>query len=362
MFPLSTSCHQDTMKQTLQLQFLLHLFINSSRAFSPLSIKRSRLSDDGSIGGFGLGKSPNIKCFAATSRSTASAIPIAEFEPEAAQGVMDSIILPMTEFDDRSRISRDAQGIIHGEAINANDERLQLTYGEFPLASFDALIDRGMPYMLQSELEQKSVEAAPISDDDYEAQLEYQIKNQPYGEFGKKRRHLVDLGSGCGRLALYAALTACRHGKGWNVHGIEISEMLHRIAVDALQTGMTNGFFYDLKGQPDDVEETYNGGMSTKVSLHLGDAKEQTDILKKASMVFCYSTVLPTDRFSEEIGALILSSEWSTFLAESCSNGCVVITTDRALNPEDGFHLVDRLDVENPALWGSTGFIHVLKK
>ena len=59
---------------------------------------------------------------------------------------------------------------------------------------------------------------------------------------------------------------------------------------------------------------------------------------------------------------MILSPKWSKTLASTCHNRCVGVTTDRALNPDDGWILVDRMDVENPSVWGSTGYISVLEK
>jgi hypothetical protein len=82
--------------------------------------------------------------------------------------------------------------------------------------------------------------------------------------------------------------------------------------------------------------------------------------------LFAYSTVWETSRFDPVLGALILSSKWSNTLASACSNGCVAITTDCALDPNDGWKLVevDRIEVENPSVWGSVSvsYISVLEK
>ena len=292
--------------------------------------------------------------------TTVSTITKAEFESEAAESVIDNILLPMNEHGKRSEIAREGQGVRTGEALSANDPRLALTYGEFPIQSFDELVERGMMFVIENEVEQQNNDTHDSAD--LEKFLRHQMVNQPYDEVGKKRRHLVDLGSGCGRLVFYSGLTSCKYGSAWNIHGIEISELLHNVAVEALQKGIENGFFYNIDNEPENVEEIFADGTSTKISLHLGPAHEFRNILSRASIVFAYSTVWPANDFSVEVGSLILGEEWSKLLANACPNGCVVITTDRALNPNDGFQVVDQLSVENPALAGSTGFVHILRK
>ena len=59
---------------------------------------------------------------------------------------------------------------------------------------------------------------------------------------------------------------------------------------------------------------------------------------------------------------MILHEKWSQSLANACSNGCVAVTTDQSLNPIHGWKLIDRLEVENPSVWGSTGYISILEK
>ena len=59
---------------------------------------------------------------------------------------------------------------------------------------------------------------------------------------------------------------------------------------------------------------------------------------------------------------MILSSKWSSTLASTCPEGCVAITTDRALDPDYGWKLLDRMEVENPSVWGSVGYISMLEE
>eukprot|EP00957_Ditylum_brightwellii_P121031 9231105-Ditylum_brightwellii.AAC.1 len=74
----------------------------------------------------------------------------------------------------------------------------------------------------------------------------------------KQRRSLVNLGSGCEKLALYAALTCGGGGGGggkdddgdddiccyYNVHGIEIGDILHNVDISSLYHAVDAGFFF----------------------------------------------------------------------------------------------------------------------
>ena len=307
-------------------------------------------------------KNINSMLFSKPGKSSFRTISRAEFEADAATAVIDSILFPLSQQGERSKLGMDAQEVYSGELLDAHDPRLERTYAEFPLNSFDELIERGMSALIKNEVKTNIKNEGEMDPATLELMLKYQIDNQPYDEYGNKRRHLVDLGSGCGRLVLYAGLTGCRHGKGWNIHGIEISDLLHSAAINATKLGIKDGFFYDIDDQPENVEEIFADGTSTKIELYCGPATDFKEVLEKASIIFAYSTVWPASDFSPDIGAYILDSEWSTLLANACNDGCVIITTDRALNPDDGFQIVDRLDVDNPNLAGSTGFVHILNK
>ena len=157
------------------------------------------------------------------------------------------------------------------------------------------------------------------------------------------------------------------------------------MAVNSLQRGVGNGWFV----QSDAQNAAHNDdGQTTTIALHNGNAllvddpyynlpkvggeDESTSthstiqsLLSKTDVLFAYSTVWETNSaqpFNPELQAMILSPKWSQTLATICSNGCVAITTDRALNLEDGWRLVDGMDVENPSVWGSVGYISVLEK
>ena len=50
------------------------------------------------------------------------------------------MLLPQKDYGERIGSGRDAQGVSN-QAVNADDPRLTLTYGEFPTHSMDALLD-----------------------------------------------------------------------------------------------------------------------------------------------------------------------------------------------------------------------------
>ena len=268
-----------------------------------------------------------------------------------------------------------------GEVIANDDPRGEYTYGEFPLESFDLLVDRALDFVQQEE-------EGPIIEG----------SNHDTATASKNHRTMVDLGSGCGRLVFYAALT--RGGgeevepssksttepttKLWNVHGIEIGMRLHSLAVNSLQRGIQRGWFESADISRSEKDESSNGS-SPIIAFHNGNALLMDDpyyahtqedqnssqhsairsLLSETDLLFAYSTVWETNParpFDPELGAMMLSPKWSETLASLCPDGCVAVTTDRALDPENGWRLLDRMDVENPSVWGSVGYISKLEK
>lgn len=249
-------------------------------------------------------------------KMTASASISQTLSRQEGQTLMDSTLLPSTEYGNRIESGGYAQGLPTSVAVSPNDPRMFLTYGEFPLFSLDELLDLALPLVSGTCI------------------------------------RMLDVGSGCGRLALYVALTRGTPEQPWQVHGIEISPILHQKALQALAKGYRGGSFTDYQEK----------GAMNSVHLHVGAAEEWTEVLQCTDLVFLYSTAFPTSGFSEELGAMILGQEWSGLLSKKCPTGCVAVTTDRALDPNDGWNLVDRLDVENHEVMGSTGYIHVLRR
>jgi hypothetical protein len=300
-------------------------------------------------------------------------------------------------------------------AISNDDPRGEYTYGEFPFGSFDALIDRAAIHVAAATTGMGGRRGYDGDDDD-----------DMRGRRRRRRRRehctMVDLGSGCGRLVFYAALT---RGEGWDVHGIEIGTSLHSLAVRSLRRGVDRGWFEHAEatttatgdaaddderdratgGDDDDDASSRSGGGGT-IAFHNGNALSAEDpyfphtrrssssyyttttttttggdesssspstssfdsirsLLSRTDLLFAYSTVWETSKvrpFDPELGAMVLSSKWSSTLASTCKEGCVAVTTDRALDPNDGWKLLDRMEVENPCVWGSVGYISILEK
>jgi hypothetical protein len=247
------------------------------------------------------------------------------YSREDAQSIIDETLMPKQEYSERIGWGRDAQGLNElSGPLKATDPRLSMTYAEFPLTSMDELIDLG-------------------------------LQSLPPDKQKAQKISLVDLGSGCGRLVIYSAMTrgSTENGQSWDVQGIEIADLLHGKGLDYMNEGMHAGILSS--------EDSSKRGIANTLSLNLGSAEKYASVLRNADIVFAYSTAFPAKQFSPELSALILDPEWSVLLSKSCSSGCVAITTDRALDPNCGWELVDRMDVENPEVFGTTGYIHVLR-
>jgi hypothetical protein len=213
-------------------------------------------------------------------------------------------ILPAGEYARRTGLGRQAQGVMADDdlAIPGQDERLFQTYGEFPLDSLDTLLDRALQHRQQQD------------------------ENRPLT--------VIDLGSGCGRLVLYMALTR----PTWNVHGIELSSILHREALEAHERAIAGGWL-----------QTANS-----LEFHCGAASQFPDLLRQADLIFCYSTAFESSGFSPETGTMVLGPEWNELLTVNRKG--IIITTDKSLDSR--WRIIDRLDVPNPEVFESTGFIH----
>lgn len=284
-----------------------------------------------------------------------------------AQRVTNEILCPPDEERDRNTAGMqafDTTDVYRGNVIENDDPRTQYTYGEFPFDSFDVLVDRAL-----------------------------ELRDTNGNNFGKdqrKRNAMVDLGSGSGRLVFYAALTrGCNDEEEreqvscksqfitCEFHGIEIGSKLHSLALKSLQRGNNSGWFsYDdntrsMKsnitfhhGNALLVEDPYFPSHSNSDEIHESATSQKSirSVLSRATLLFAYSTVWETDHFDPNLQAMILSRKWSQTLASLCRNGCIAITTDRALNPSDGWRLLESIEVDNPSVWGSVGYISMLEK
>ena len=251
-----------------------------------------------------------------------------QLDRQEARSVLDEEdFLPPQKYSDRIGLGRAAQGIDNNLGpLKPDDPRLAMTYAEFPLESYDILLDAGCRH------------------------LEMTKKRQ------SQETKMVDIGSGLGRLVMYTSLSRGRttnESDIWKVYGIEINPQLHDVGLQLVQKGVHRDLW---SNQP--INDMMNNRNS--FSLHVGAAEEFKDsILSDADIIFAYSTAFSAKTFSPEVGALILDSEWSDLLSKACKPGCIAITTDRALDPLCGWKLLERIDVENQEVYGSTGYIHV---
>jgi hypothetical protein len=278
-----------------------------------------------------------------------------------------------------------------GMAVAGNDSRLFDTYGEFPLTSLNLLLDRALELWTTI-----MTTVSTVSED---------AASQSPAAATQQRCTFIDLGSGCGRLALYLALSRSSslgdNGGGggggypntvWNVHGIEQSTALHQEALRAadlaadlghLEKHVSAGSRCDATATIFDMDtnaetnptvsyilnknKLWDTHDETCLELHLGSAADYIFLLQQADIIFCYSTAFASSGFSPDASALILSREWNNWLVaaasqrSSSSRPCLVITTDKALDPRFGWKILDRITVPNPEVWESTGYIHQLE-
>lgn len=236
---------------------------------------------------------------------------------------MDGLVLPATDRGRRIGLGTEAQRLREGVAIASKDPVLFETYGEFPLPSLDLLLDRA-----------EALLEAPAS---------------------SERRTIVDVGSGCGRLALYMALSR----RSWDVYGIEISPVFHNEAIKAVDRAIGQGCLLRMTtDEPgDEKPEGSSCSSSSRLTLRCGPAQDHPELLQRADLIFCYSTAFESAGFSEESAAMLLGHDWTALLAGNTRPECLCITTDKALDPAAGWTILDRMDVPNPEVFESTGYI-----
>lgn len=201
----------------------------------------------------------------------------------------------------------------------------ECTYGEFPLESLDILLDKALEYVPKQKRDE--------------------VK-------------MVDVGSGCGRLSIYTSLRR----EGWKVGGVEISPALHKMAYKAAETVAEEGLIAPADDEHDttDAPTIFVDGDDAALVLLCGPVDRNPELVRESDLLFCYSTAMESGEFNETIDSAILSEEWNKVLTQNCKKGCVVITTDCALDPSYGWTLLDEIDVKNPDVLESTGFIQRL--
>ena len=284
-----------------------------------------------------------------TMQSSSSSLSLSLSRSDCQQWLDQDGIFPSQSYSDRIGIGREASGLGEsgggGILLTPDDPRLDQTYAEFPLQSWDTLMDKALRH----------------------------VDEQQVG------CRFVDVGSGMGRISLYAALSRSR----WDVHGIEISSVLHDKAVEVTEKAVQDNLL--VKNNDGDYTTTESSSStspppSSNLSLYLGSALQYTDdddddkgrntissntirsVLSSADLMFLYSTAFPAKNFDPEIGALVLDPQWSYSMSKSCRSGIVAVTTDRALDPFYGWELIEKIDVDNPEVFGSSGYISILRK
>ena len=210
--------------------------------------------------------------------------------------IFEKSLYPAQEYSDRNGISR-KDG--YWSFVHRNEEpNPDFTYGEFPLPFFHRLIDR-------------ACELHGCGDD-------------------RRSCSLIDLGSGAGRLALWAAATSA-----WRrVVGVEYLRSLARTAVEKLEEARAAGLL-----------------RTDEVVLTQGTWDEKLDCFAEVDVAFAYTTAITTN----DEGIL---EGLSRALAQRLRRGCIVVTTDYKLDPAH-FEVLDTMTGENSGVGGtSTGYLH----
>ena len=268
---------------------------------------------------------------------------------ESALELLETHIFPTHQYTERSNFNRYdvlAQSS-SSRILAANDPQLQFTYGEFPLTSLDLLLDHAVLYLQQQQQQQPTNIPPP-------------------------RYTVLDVGSGCGRPALYMALTRSFQ----RVWGIEASERLHQEGLRALQQAADGEYLLLVeeeeeessdknKGDPTTITTITNNhpsssSLTTEIHLFQGLAQDYAHLLAHADIIFCYSTAFDSNGvFLPDVGGMVLADEWNLLFSQNCRPGTLVITTDRCLNlSAQQWKLIQRLDsVPNPPVLDSTCFL-----
>jgi len=178
-----------------------------------------------------------------------------------------------------------------------------LTYGEYPLPFFLELIEKASDY-------------AGLNGDYSQASM-------------------ADLGSGTGRLVLWAAVN-----QRWkSCLGVELLPDLHRIASEQLAAAQAH--------------ECVHADFIRADEVAFENASWDDAALGHLDVVFGYTTCLQ-DMVRNDDGVLL---ELTESLNRRLRRGCIVVTTEYRLG--DGFRLIESIDGQNAFIGGvSTGHIH----
>ena len=180
---------------------------------------------------------------------------------------------------------------------------MAFTYGEFPLSFFSLVLDRAC--------------AAAGRDRTARSELSF-----------------LDIGSGAGRLVLWAAVTH----KWKAVRGIEVLPGLHRAACKKLEAALDMRHELELRTIPEFLEGSW----------------DDASVLPWAEVdvSFAYTTAFPH-------GEDAVLHDLTSALAARLRRGCIVCTTDYRLGT--GFELVDSLEGDNEGV-GGRSIVYMYRK
>ena len=237
---------------------------------------------------------------------------------------LETVVYPTSDYGRRSQLNQ--QDVLQPKSMSqssslswsANDPQLSYTYGEFPWSSLDAILDA---------LEEQEP-----------------IIQQPQ----QRRLHFCDVGSGCGRLCLYLAMTRPH----WHVWGMEASQALHDEAVRAIDRAMaalqqedspsirilpkqqqeqdtgTEPINKQQQQQEDNDKES-----CARLTLQCGTLQQMAaEWLPQCDFVFCYATALSSPGFCPSVGGMALPTDWTDLYTRFITKpGALVLTVDRVL-------------------------------
>ena len=235
---------------------------------------------------------------------------IASFQQQYSRqlALFNQDLFPPEQYSARNGLSRkDGYWAFVGKG---EDPPLDFTYGEFPLQLFSKLVDRACELLAAT----KSGASGALFGD-------------------RSSITMADLGSGAGRLALWAASTSAYK----RVMGVEYLTSLASDASEKLTLA---------RGLP--------GLLQTPDVQLVEGSWDDPDALSwsEIDLAFAYTTAITTN----DDGILEGLSE---ALSRRLPRGCIVVTTDYKLDPA-GFDVLESLEGQNDGVGGvSTGFIHV---
>lgn len=175
-----------------------------------------------------------------------------------------------------------------------------LVYGEFPLHLFLELLDRAATH-------------AGFCED-------------------RTKARMADIGSGVGRLVLWAAVN-----QEWGHYlGVEILPRIHEIALEKLE---------EARAIPGLLR-------SDAISFECGSWSESD--VSQLDVVFAATTCSPVDEGTGEL--LGLFGEGMSVLNSKLKRGCIVVTTEYKLG--EGFRYIESLDGDHPLFGTTTGHVH----